>query len=260
MVLGLASTTPLLLLTGLIAGIRHGIDWDHLAAISDITSTQNKIGKGIFMSFLYGLGHACVVAAIALGLLLLSFALPQGVDRIMESVVGVTLIILGIYVFYSLRKQKGRDFRILPRWALIANVVLNSYSWLKAKLTHTHRKHHQVLKNGYGNRASYLIGMVHGIGAETPTQMLLFAMALSAGVTASKEFGAIIILAYSLGLVVTNTLMGALGAYGYIKSSDSKRLYRSAAFLTASFSMIIGILFLIGGTPYLPNLGALIGG
>lgn len=85
MVLGLASTTPLLLLTGLIAGIRHGIDWDHLAAISDITSTQNKIGKGIFMSFLYGLGHACVVAAIALGLLLLSFALPQGVDRIMES-------------------------------------------------------------------------------------------------------------------------------------------------------------------------------
>lgn len=260
MVLGLASTTPLLLLTGLIAGIRHGIDWDHLAAISDITSTQNKIGKGIFMSFLYGLGHACVVAAIALGLLLLSFALPQGVDRIMESVVGVTLIILGIYVFYSLHKQKGADFRILPRWALMANVVLNSYSWLKAKLTNTHRKHHQVLKNGYGNRASYLIGMVHGIGAETPTQMMLFALAISAGVKASKEFGAIIILAYSLGLVATNTLMGALGAYGYIKSSDSQRLYRSAAFVTASFSMIIGILFLIGGTPYLPNLGALIGG
>ena len=260
MVLGLASTTPLLLLTGLIAGIRHGIDWDHLAAISDITSTQNKIGKGIFMSFLYGLGHACVVAAIALGLLLLSFALLQGVDRIMESVVGVTLIILGIYVFYSLHKQKGADFRILPRWALMANVVLNSYSWLKAKLTNTHRKHHQVLKNGYGNRASYLIGMVHGIGAETPTQMMLFALAISAGVKASKEFGAMIILAYSLGLVATNTLMGALGAYGYIKSSDSQRLYRSAAFVTASFSMIIGILFLIGGTPYLPNLGALIGG
>lgn len=142
----------------------------------------------------------------------------------------------------------------------MANVVLNSYSWLKAKLTNTHRKHHQVLKNGYGNRASYLIGMVHGIGAETPTQMMLFALAISAGVKASKEFGAMIILAYSLGLVATNTLMGALGAYGYIKSSDSQRLYRSAAFVTASFSMIIGILFLIGGTPYLPNLGALIGG
>ncbi len=253
-------TTPLLLLTGLIAGIRHGIDWDHIAAISDITSTQNKVGKGIFMSFLYGLGHACVVAAIALGLLLISFALPQGVDRMMETVVGATLIILGIYVFHSLHKQKGGDFRILPRWALIANVILNSYSWLKSKLTSSHRKHHQVLKNGYGNRASYLIGMVHGIGAETPTQMLLFALAISAGVTASKEFGVIIILAYSLGLVAMNTIMGALGAYGFIKSSESRRLYRSAAFITASFSLVIGLLFLLGGISYLPKLEALIGG
>src|SRR3990170_1186449 len=27
------------LLTGLLLGIRHGIDWDHIAAITDITST-----------------------------------------------------------------------------------------------------------------------------------------------------------------------------------------------------------------------------
>lgn len=253
-------TSPLLLLTGLIAGIRHGVDWDHIAAISDITSTQNKVGKGIFMSFLYGLGHASVVAAIALGFLLMSFALPQGVDRIMETVVGVTLIILGIYVFYSLHKKKGEDFRMLPRWALAANAVLNSYSWLKAKLTRTPRKHHHVLKNGYGDRASYIIGMIHGIGAETPSQMLLFAMAISAGTAARTEVGAIIIVVYSLGLVITNTLMGVLGAYGYIKSSQRQRLYRSAAFVTGSFSMVIGILFLFGGVGYLPDLESMIVG
>src|SRR3954470_14064327 len=28
-----------ILLTGLVLGIRHGIDWDHIAAITDITST-----------------------------------------------------------------------------------------------------------------------------------------------------------------------------------------------------------------------------
>jgi len=46
-----------------------------------MTATEiniSKVGKGIFMSSLYGLGHACVVASIALGLLLMSFALPQG--------------------------------------------------------------------------------------------------------------------------------------------------------------------------------------
>lgn len=257
---GLVSTSSFLLLTGLVAGMRHGIDWDHIAAISDITSTQNKISNGIFMSFLYGLGHASVVATIALGLLQMSFTLPKGIDRIMENVVGFTLVILGIYVFYSLHKKKGDDFRLLPRWALAANIILNSFSWLKAKITNTHRKHHQVLKNGYGNRASYLIGMVHGIGAETPSQMLLFAMTISTGVSASKEFGAMIIAAYSLGLVTTNTIMGGLGAYGYIKSGEHQRLYRYAAFVTGSFSMIIGMLFLAGGISNLPNIEAFFGG
>ncbi len=260
MVLGSASAMFLLLLTGTIAGIRHGIDWDHIAAISDITSTQEKVGRGIFMSFLYGLGHASVVSIIAIGFLLVSFSLPQGVDRFMETVVGVTLVVLGIYVFYSLHKKKGKDFRMLPRWALAANVVLNSYSWTKAKITGSAQKHHHVLPNGYGNRASYIIGMIHGIGAETPSQMMLFALAITAGVTNRTELGAVIIVLFSLGLVITNTLMGALGAYGYIKSSGRQKLYRSAAFVSGSFSMVIGILFLTGGISHFPNIEALIGG
>ena len=33
-----------ILLTGLVLGIRHGIDWDHIAAITDITSTTASAG------------------------------------------------------------------------------------------------------------------------------------------------------------------------------------------------------------------------
>lgn len=244
----------ILLLTGLIVGMKHGIDWDHIAAISDITSTQSKTRNGIFMSFLYGLGHAFVVATIALGLLVMSASLPSGIDKIMENVVGLTLVILGIYVLYSLHKKKGDDFRLLPRWALVVNIVLNSFGWIKAKVTNTHRKHYHVLKNGYGNRASYLIGMIHGVGAETPSQMLLFAMTINTGVSASKEFGVMIILAYSLGLIMANTIMGGLGAYGFIKSGEHQRLYRYTAFATGSFSIVIGMIFLTGVISSLPNI------
>ncbi len=257
--MALVSAT-LLLLAGLIAGTRHGIDWDHIAAISDITSTQEKVGRGIFMSFLYGLGHASVVSAIAIAFLLGSFELPESANRFMEIAVGVTLVILGIYVLHSLHAKKGKDFRMKPRWALAAEAVLNSYSWLKEKLTGTPRKYHHVLQNGYGNRASYIIGMVHGIGAETPSQMVLFALAITAGASSRLQLGALAIVLFSLGLVVTNTLMGALGAYGYIKSSGRQKLYRSAAFVTGSFSMVIGILFLTGGISHLPSLESLIGG
>ena len=33
-----------ILLTGLLLGVRHGIDWDHIAAITDITSSATSAG------------------------------------------------------------------------------------------------------------------------------------------------------------------------------------------------------------------------
>lgn len=90
--------------------------------------------------------------------------------------------------------------------------------------------------------------------------MMLFALAITAGVAGTKQLGAIIIAVYSIGLVTTNTLMGVLGAYGYVKSSKRQRLYRSAAFVTGAFSMVLGTLFIFGGVNLLPDIEALVGG
>ncbi len=249
----------LLPMTALVVGIKHGVDWDHIAAIMDITSTQDSKRRGVFLGFLYAVGHASVVAALALGALLIGFSLPAGTDRLMEKVVGITLILLGLYVFYALRKYKGEDFRMLPRWALLANGVLGIYDWAVAKVSKAPRKHHQVLKKGYGNTSAYVIGMIHGIGAETPTQVFLFALALGAGVASGMKIGVILILSFVLGLVITNTLMAVLGTYGYVGSSNKHELYRAAAFVTGSFSMLLGLIFILGGVNYLPDIQALLG-
>ncbi|WP_456474487.1 HoxN/HupN/NixA family nickel/cobalt transporter [Candidatus Pyrohabitans sp.] len=253
------SSDMLLPLIALSAGIKHGVDWDHIAAIMDITSTQQSRRKGIFLGFLYAVGHASVVAALALGALIVGVSLPEGVDGIMEKVVGITLLLLGIYVFYALKRYKGDDFRMLPRWALLANAVLRAYGWVEAKITRAPVKHRQVLKSGYGNTSSYIIGMIHGIGAETPTQVLLFTLALGAGVASGIEIGTILILAFALGLVVTNTTMAVLGVYGYVGSSNKHKIYRTAALVTGTFSLLLGIVFIFGGTGYLPELQALLG-
>lgn len=251
-------STLLLPLTALVVGIKHGIDWDHIAAIMDITSTQRSKRRGIFLGFTYAVGHASAVAFLAMGALLIGFSLPAGTDRLMEKVVGVTLVLLGGYVFYALRKYKGEDFRMLPRWALFANGVLGIYDWAVAKATKAPRKHHRVLRNGYGSTSSFVIGMIHGIGAETPTQVFLFALALGAGASSGMELGAVLILSFVFGLVITNTVMAVLGAYGYTGSADKHRLYRTAAFVTGSFSMAVGLVFILGATDYLPSLQALL--
>jgi high-affinity nickel-transport protein len=233
--------------------MRHGVDWDHIAAISDITSTQTSKKKGIFQSFLYAIGHASVVTGIALSALLIGLSFPESLDALMGRVVGFTLLILGLYVFYALYRY-GDGLRLLPRWAIVFYGILKIFDWITAKFTGKPVKERKLVLN-YGNASAYTIGMIHGIGAETPSQMYMFALALTAGMR-SSDVAAIVIIAFALGLVITNTVMGVLGAYGYV--SAGKSLYKYLAVFTAVFSIILGLFFIVGAE--LPDPMGLING
>lgn len=252
--MALLSPELLLPLTALILGIKHGVDWDHVAAIMDITSVQTSTRSGAFLGFLYATGHAGMVGFLSAAALLVGMSLPDGLEMAMEKAVGITLVLLGGYVFYSMHMHRGGDFRMLPRWALLFNGILYVYDRLAARLTLTPAKHHQVLKSGYGGTPSYVIGMIHGIGAETPSQIALFVLVASTGIADGQKIGILMIFAFALGLIITNTVMAALVAYGYVNSSNKPKLYRSAAFATGSFSIAIGVMFILGSAGYLPDL------
>ena len=83
-----------LLGTGLGLGLRHGIDWDHIAAISDVAGSQKSRRRSMGMGTLYALGHAAVVVALGLVAIWLGTLLPDWVDGYMEIAVGITLLLL----------------------------------------------------------------------------------------------------------------------------------------------------------------------
>ena len=107
-------------------GFRHGIDWDHIAAITDIAGSQDDRRSAMFFGTLYAVGHALVVFLIGTAAILLGERLPASVDNVMEKIVGVTLILLGVFVFVSLARH-GREFRLRSRWMLIFSGVRNAY-------------------------------------------------------------------------------------------------------------------------------------
>ena len=83
-----------LLATAFGFGFRHGIDWDHIAALTDITSSQDQPRRSIVLATFYAVGHGLVVLALGLVAIVLSSALPPSVDSVMEHIVGATLIVL----------------------------------------------------------------------------------------------------------------------------------------------------------------------
>jgi high-affinity nickel-transport protein len=279
-----------LLATAFGFGLRHGIDWDHLAAITDITSAQRDRRRSLVLASLYATGHACVVFVLGVAAVVAGERLPENVDAAMGRVVGATLVLLGAYVFWSLARH-GPDFRMRSRWMLIFEGVRRLVHRLRhrpdddvvsiehehdhteghhhhadhvsvpaagrgpvaALATHTHvHRHVGSLPTdpfGYGRKAAFGIGALHGIGAETPTQVVLFVTA--AGV-AGRGSGVLLLLAFLAGLLVSNTAVAVASTYGVLHAERSRRVYIAVAVLTGTAGLALGTLFLLGRDSALP--------
>ncbi|MBI3620445.1 hypothetical protein HY214_04890, partial [Candidatus Roizmanbacteria bacterium] len=108
----------ILLITAVLFGLRHGIDWDHLAAIADISGSAVTTREGWWYGTLYALGHAMVILVLGFAAVLFGLKLPAWVDRVMEPIVGTTLIILGLWLIVAVLTQ-GKSFRLKSRWMLL---------------------------------------------------------------------------------------------------------------------------------------------
>ncbi len=232
-------------------GLRHGIDWDHISAIMDITSGQKTVRGGVILGWFYAGGHGTVVAALGLAAVLIGLRLPPEVDTVMTLIVGATLIILGLYVIRMLARHPGEQFRMQSRWVLIASGVLRAYERAVLRITGGIRKHREINLKVAGPASAYTIGIIHGIGGETPTQLLLFILA---GGVSGAVAGVSVVLAFVLGVFVTNTIESVLASLGYSRTVTSPKLFRRVATIAAVFSLIVGIIFLFGATGILPPL------
>ncbi len=137
-----------LLLTALGLGLRHGIDWDHIAAIADLSSTTKDKKRGFALSMAYAVGHGAVVFVLGTFAILFGLAIPDSLDEWMGRIVGVTLVALGAWILVELAR-KGKDFRLRSRWMLVLNGtfagfrrVRQSVSGRQISVEHEHNHTH----------------------------------------------------------------------------------------------------------------------
>ncbi len=92
-------------------------------------------------------------------------------------------------------------------------------------------------------RTAFTIGMIHGIGAETPTQVGLFLFAAGVGGTTLAAIG---MLVFVLGLFITNTIVCAASIGVFASSVRRPMFYRGLAAITATYSLVLGVTYLFG--------------
>jgi cytochrome c biogenesis protein CcdA len=292
-------------LLGMVAlGFRHGFDWDHIAAITDITSTTTashadvdvpagapvaSTGHGthgvvhahshrdasaghvlresrfaheqrhaLGLATLYALGHASMVVVLGVAAIAFAAILPAWIDPILQRVVGITLLLLGVWVLYSVVQAfRGReDVRLRSRWMLVFDLVRHGWGLFQARV-HGHEHRPSAHATQYGPKTAYAVGVIHGIGAETGSQALLLAGVAGATGTAS---GIVFLLAFTLGLLLSNSLVAFVTATGFIGAQRMRQIYMGLGVIVGIASLYIGLVFLLGVGTALPDLQQLLFG
>ena len=98
-------TTATAWFLGLLLGMRHALEPDHLAAVSTLVTEENDPRSGLWLGAFWGVGHTLALLGVGLVLALLRTTMSDGVTVAFELVVSVMLLLLGIRALLRAREE-----------------------------------------------------------------------------------------------------------------------------------------------------------
>jgi len=96
------TTAPLgIALLGLLMGMRHATDPDHVIAVTTIVSRERRLTAASRVGIVWGLGHTLTVLAVGAAIIVFKIAIPIRLGLAMEFAVAIVLMLLGLGAFAS---------------------------------------------------------------------------------------------------------------------------------------------------------------
>lgn len=116
-----------LIFMALVVGFFHSFEADHLAAVSNLVSTKKSAIQSLKDGMFWGIGHTVTIFFIGVLILVLKYSISENIFSKFEGLVGIMLIVLGIYRLSKLKQVK------------------------------------QTLHHGHNHKLALGVGLIHGI-------------------------------------------------------------------------------------------------
>jgi hypothetical protein len=192
------TTAPLgIALLGLLMGMRHATDPDHVIAVTTIVSRERRLIAASRVGVVWGLGHTLTVLAVGAAIIIFKIAIPMRLGLAMEFAVAVVLILLGLGAFASLVQLVVRRITGTPL-AIDQPLVVHSHAHGHGFGPHRHPHVHPDLGESHGSEQlalnhehslpagalssfairrpllrSFLVGLVHGLAGSAAIALLV---------------------------------------------------------------------------------------
>ena len=133
------SMQPLALLSlGLVLGLRHAADPDHVVAIGAIAARTRRVWPATQLGIVWGLGHTLTLFTVASGIVLFNWVIPPRLGLGLEFCVALALVSVGL-------------------------------------LNISDHRHDPVESSAAGPRRAFLVGLVHGLAGSAAVALLVVA-------------------------------------------------------------------------------------
>ena len=83
------------LILGLLIGLRHAIEADHVAAVATLSTRSSSLRGALRLGAVWGIGHTLTLLIVGTAFLYLDTIVPERLVQVLEITVGIMLILLG---------------------------------------------------------------------------------------------------------------------------------------------------------------------
>ena len=212
---------------GLILGLRHALDPDHIAAVSTIVGESRSVRRSSLIGAFWGLGHTMSLFIAGVLVIALRVQISDRVALWMEFAVALMLIFLGLKA--TLRSLRGWK---LHRHRHMHDGSTHSHLHLHREGDEQAHRHRHLIRSG---ARPFLVGMVHGMAGSAALMILVLATIPSA------LAGLIYIAVFGLGSVGGMLIMSSLISLPFIFTRQRFN------FLSAGLQVAVGLFSLSFG-------------
>ena len=198
------------LLLGLVIGMQHALEADHVAAVSSIAAGQSSVRRIVAHGAVWGLGHTVTLMAVAGGAVAFGAAISDALASWLELLVGLMLIGLGARLVTALVRERVHFHRHRH-----ADGKVHWHAHSHAGVTTPHDPHRHEHHHPRGLPVStLLVGVMHGMAGSAAL------LVLTAASVASVPLGLGYVVVFGIGSVIG---MAALSAVIAVPLSWSAR-------------------------------------
>jgi len=196
---------------GLVFGLKHATEVDHVVAVSSIVSEQRKLWRAALVGGLWGLGHTASLVIVGTVVLVLRVAIPARVANGLEFCVALMIIGLGLATLVrALRSRTAPVHLHQHRHDGLAHAHLHFHE--------TDTEHAEVLPPPHSHAVTrigikpLIVGAMHGLAGSAALTLLVLAQIPSA------LLGLLYLAVFGLGSIVGMLLMSGLVGLPFVLS------------------------------------------